>query len=78
MLHTRTIREAAAWFKSQDPQTCLTETAIRTLVRSGRVPFVRIGKKYLVTIEALEAYLSGVDTTPVPSEKTSRKIWRIE
>ena len=55
MLHTRTIREAAAWFKSQDPQTCLTETAIRTLLRSGRVPCVRVGKKYLVTIEALEA-----------------------
>ena len=78
MLHTRTIRDAAAWFKSQDPQTCLTETAIRTLLRSGRVPCVRVGKKYLVTIEALEAYLSGVDTTPVPSEKTSRKVWRIE
>ena len=78
MLHTRTIREAAVWFKSQDPQTCLTETAIRTLLRSGRVPCVRVGKKYLVTIEALEAYLSGVDTTPVPSEKTSRKVWRIE
>ena len=78
MLHTRTIREAAAWFKSQDPQTCLTETAIRTLLRSGRVPCVRVGKKYLVTIEALEAYLSGVDTTPVPSKKTSQKVWRIE
>ena len=78
MLHTRTIREASVWFKSQDPQTCLTETAIRTLLRSGRVPCVRVGKKYLVTIEALEAYLSGVDTTPVPSEKTSRKVWRIE
>ena len=59
MLHTRTIREAAAWFKSQDPQTCLTETAIRTLVRTGQVPCVRVGKKYLVTLEALEEYLSG-------------------
>ena len=58
MLHTRTIREAAAWFKSQDPQTCLTETAIRTLVRSGKVPSVRVGKN-LVTLEALEAYLAG-------------------
>ena len=56
MLHTRTIREAAVWFKSQDPQTCLTETAIRTLVRSGKVPSVRVGKKYLVTLEALEMY----------------------
>ena len=90
MLHTRTIREAAAWFKSQDPQTCLTETAIRTLLRSGRVPCVRVGKKYLVTIEALEAYLSGGETVPAPSEssggetapapseKTNRKVWRIE
>ena len=59
MLHTRTIREAAVWFKSQDPQTCLTETAIRTLVRSGKVPSVRVGKKSLVTLEALEAYLAG-------------------
>ena len=73
MLHTRTIREAAVWFKSQDPQTCLTETAIRTLLRSGRVPCVRVGKIYLVTIETLEVYLSGGETDPAPSEKTNRK-----
>lgn len=78
MLHTRTIREAAGWFKSQDPQTCLTETAIRTLVRSGRVPCVQVGKKYLVTIEALEAYLSGSEAAPAPLEPANRKVWRIE
>lgn len=59
MIHTRTIREAAVDFKERDPQTCLTETAIRTLVRSGQVPSVKVGKKYLVTIEALEEYLVG-------------------
>ena len=78
MLHTRTIREAAAWFKDQDPQTCLTETAIRTLVRSGRVPCVRVGKKYLVTIEALENYLSGQTEAPAPSEPQREKVWRVE
>lgn len=78
MLHTRTIREAAAWFKDQDPQTCLTETAIRTLVRSGRVPCVRVGKKYLVTIEALENYLSGQTETPGPSVAQRKKVWRVE
>ena len=78
MLHTRTIREAAAWFKDQDPQTCLTETAIRTLVRSGRVPCVRVGKKYLVTIEALENYLSGQTEAPVPSVAQREKVWRVE
>ena len=60
MLHPRTIKEAAIHFKTQDPGTALTETAIRTLVRTGTVPSARIGKKYLVTLEALEAYLSGV------------------
>ena len=78
MLHTRTIREAAAWFKAQDPQTCLTETAIRTLVRSGTVPCVRVGKKYLVTVEALETYLTGTakpSASPAPKHK---KVWRIE
>ena len=59
MLHPRTIREAAAWFKAQDPGTALTETAIRRLVRTGEVPSVRIGRKYLVSLEALESYLTG-------------------
>ena len=58
MLHPRTIREAAAWFKAQDPGTALTETAIRRLVRTGEVPSIRIGRKYLVSLEALESYLT--------------------
>lgn len=59
MLHPRTIKEAALWFKSHDPGTALTETAIRRLVRSGEVPSVRVGRKYLVNLEALESYLTG-------------------
>lgn len=59
MLHSRTIKDAAAYFKSLDPDTALTETAIRRLVRGGEIPSARIGKKYIVSIEALEAYLSG-------------------
>lgn len=37
MVRTRTIREAAAYFRESDPDTCLTETAIRTLLRTGVV-----------------------------------------
>ena len=44
MIRTRTIREAAAYFKETDHDTCLTETAIRTLLRTGAVPSARIGK----------------------------------
>lgn len=78
MLHTRTIREAAAYFQEQDPQTCLTETAIRTLLRTGTVPSARVGRKYLVTIEALEAYLGGsASPVRVPEVQPARK-WQIK
>lgn len=80
MIRTRTIREAAAYFRESDPQTCLTETAIRTLIRTGAVPSVRVGKKYLVTIEALEGYLTG-EIGPMPQEDASHskptKVWQI-
>ena len=59
MKHTRTIREAASWFKGRDPDTALTETAIRTLVKQNRIPHARIGNRDLVTLEALEEYIAG-------------------
>lgn len=65
MLHPRTIRAAAEWIRSHDPGSALTESAIRRLVRSGEVPSVRIGRKYLVNLEALESYLSGTDIPSV-------------
>ena len=79
MIRTRTIKEAAAFFRENDPQTCLTETAIRTLLRTGKVPCARIGKKYLVTIEALEDYLrSGVDRSAEQSGNNAGRQWQIK
>ena len=52
----RTIREAAAYFAMKDIFTAITEYRIRQLVVSGAVPSIRAGKKYLVTLEALEDY----------------------
>lgn len=77
MIRTRTIREAAAYFQEADPHTCLTETAIRTLLRTGAVPSARIGRKYLVTIEALEAYLNG-SAAPEKPVKTQARKWQIK
>lgn len=74
MLHTRTIKEAAAYFKAADPDTCLTETAIRTLILTGKVPSAKVGKKYLITLEALEAFLQGTVSASTPTELDS--IWR--
>ncbi len=79
MIRTRTIKEAAAYFRENDPHTCLTETAIRTLLRTGAVPSVRVGRKYLVTIEALETYLAG-STGPEKAleARSSIRKWQIK
>ena len=78
MLHTRTIKEAAAHFRAADPQTCLTETAIRTLLRTGAVPCIRVGKKYLVTLEAIENYISsGTAQRPENKQNSGKPIWQI-
>ena len=74
MVRTRTIKEAAAYFRKNDPQTCLTETAIRTLLRTGAVPSVKVGKKYLVSLEVLNAYLSGETGTEMESYCCKKKI----
>lgn len=75
-MRARTIREAASYFRESDPETCLTETAIRRLICTGVVPSARVGRKYLVTVEALESYLSGAVQAPVKPQPT--KAWKIK
>ena len=52
----RTIGEAAAWLRENDPETSFTPTALRRLVISGTLPSVRIGSKYLINLDTLEAF----------------------
>ena len=61
----RTIDKAFDSIKARDPDTCLTRGALRRLVRSGKVPSVRIGTKYLLDVERLEQVLQG-DKIPAP------------
>lgn len=52
--------------------------AIRTLLRTGVVPSARVGRKYLVTIEALEAYLEGSIGPEKTVEVPLVKQWQIK
>lgn len=56
----RTIDQAAEWLRANDPETAFTKTALRRLVTTGELPCVRVGQKYLVSLETLEDYLQGV------------------
>ena len=59
----RGIDQAFEFLISSDPECALTRTALRRLVVTGKIPSVRIGKKYLLDLDQLEQYLAN---PPVP------------
>lgn len=62
VLRMRTLEDAHAELVADDPGCALTKTALRRLVVSGAVRSVKIGRKYLVDMSALDDYLRGVGT----------------
>ena len=59
MRQMRTIDEAAAFMRENDPNTAVTKTALRRLVTSGQIPSVRVGAKYLIDLGVLDAFFGG-------------------
>ncbi len=53
----RGIRQAIEELKQLDPDTALTEKALRRLVLTDAIPYVRIGAKYLINMDILSDYL---------------------
>lgn len=49
----RTISQAYAYLKEQDPDTGITELMLRQMVNDGEIPSVRQGKKIFVDIDTL-------------------------
>lgn len=66
----RTIDQAYAWLKENDPDTAFTKTALRRLVTTGQIPSVRVGQKYLVNLDTLTVFLSEINPNPLPGETT--------
>lgn len=53
----RGIKQAIEELKQFDPNTALTEKALRRLVLTHEIPSTRIGTKYLINMDLLNAYL---------------------
>lgn len=70
MPQMRTLEQAYLWLKDRDADTAITKTGLRRLVTTGQLPAVRVGSKYLVNLEVLEAFLSGTNIIPfTPPER---------
>lgn len=74
--HMRGIKQAITELKQNDPETALTEKALRRLVLTGAIPSVKIGKKYLINMDILNNYLfsGSCDSEKVSAHNGIRQI----
>ena len=75
MARMRTIKQALMHIKTTDPDSALTETALRRMVITGELMSVRVGVKYLLDLDAVDWYLTGgqPQTDILFSEKGQRE-----
>lgn len=58
MPRMRLIAEAYNEIKKDDPNTAITLSGLRNLLRQGKIPCTKIGRKTLINYDALIEYLS--------------------
>jgi len=51
MRKMRSIREAYQEIIEKDPDSAITLSAFRRLINEGKIPYIKIGKKKLVSME---------------------------
>lgn len=65
----RTVHEAAEELRKLDAGTAVTEYHIRQLAINNIIPRVKAGKKYLINLDALIAYLADPQTSDTDGGK---------
>lgn len=60
MATLRTIPQAVAEYKARDPQTILTETRLRRMVKRGDIPHKKFGKAFVISMESLDQYFDNL------------------
>lgn len=54
----RTIRQCAKYFKEVDPETAVTEHALRIMVKEGAIPIFKTGNRHLINLDKLIDYFN--------------------
>ena len=58
-MQIRGIKTGVEDIKAEDPNTCLTEYAIRQMVANGEISHIRRGRKILIDLDKLKEYLAN-------------------
>lgn len=73
MPRMRLIKDAFEQLKNDDPDTDITLYALRTIVKSGLVPTVRLGRKVLINYDSLLEYFRFGDKNKT-ADNTIRRV----
>jgi hypothetical protein len=55
----RTISQILEYFKSEDPDTSISEYYLRCLVKQNKIPVFHTGRKQLINLDKLIDYLNS-------------------
>jgi len=75
----RTLPQAAALLREQDPDTAFTLTALRRMVKRGEVVAVEVASRRLINYDALLEHLAGQGVpAPQVAMSTTGMIRRVD
>ena len=63
----RSIKQAITEIKAVDPDSALTEKALRRLVNIGVIPYIAIGTKKLININLVYQMMSNSELSAAPN-----------
>lgn len=74
MLRMRFVKDAYEQLRKDDPDTNITMYALRTIVKSGVIPTVKLGRKTLVNYDSLLEFFRNGDDVKSQPIGTIRKV----
>ncbi len=74
MPRMRLVKDAYEQLRKDDPDTNITMYALRTIVKSGVIPTVKLGKKTLVNYDSLLEFFRNGDDVKSQPIGTVRKV----
>ena len=72
----RTAERVYDIIKEQDPETDVTLHYIRALIKSGKIPVARAGRKKLVDVDLMIAYIAAGEPASI-EDKSGEPVERI-
>ena len=74
MPRMRLVKDAYEQLRKDDPDTNITMYALRTIVKSGVIPTVKLGRKTLVNYDSLLEFFRNGDDVKSRPIGTIRKV----